>query len=62
MNNTLESVQYSAALAVTGAIQGTSRSKLYKKLRLGSLESGLSGVFVHFIKLYLLAFQLIFPA
>ena len=51
MNNKLESVQYNAALAVTGAIQGTSRSKLYKKLRLGSLESGLSGVFVHFIKL-----------
>ena len=51
MNNKLESVQYNAALAVTGAIQGTSRSKLYKKLRLGSLESGLSGAFVHFIKL-----------
>ena len=25
-----ESVQYNAALAVTGAIQGTSREKLYK--------------------------------
>ena len=32
MNNKLESVQYSAVLAYTGAIKGTSRSKLYKEV------------------------------
>ena len=30
----LEKVQYRACLAITGAIQGTSRQKLYNKLRL----------------------------
>ena len=39
MNSKLESVQYSAALAITGAIKGTSRSKLYKELGLESLKS-----------------------
>ena len=39
MNSKLESVQYNAALAITGAIKGTSRSKLYKELGLESLKS-----------------------
>ena len=39
VNNRLESVQYSAALAVTWAIKGTSRSNLYKELGLKSLKS-----------------------
>ena len=38
MNNKLDSVQYNAALAITGTRKGTSRSKLYKELELG-LES-----------------------
>ena len=36
--NKLELVQYKAALAVTGAIQGTSRDKLYQELGLESLK------------------------
>ena len=35
----LESIQYKAALAITGAIQGTSRDKLYQELGLESLRS-----------------------
>ena len=35
----IESVQYTAALAITGAIQGTSRDKLYHELGLESLKS-----------------------
>ena len=35
----LESVQYKAALAITGAIHGTSREKIYQELRLESLKS-----------------------
>ena len=35
----LESTQYKAALAITGAIQGTSRDKLYQELGLESLKS-----------------------
>ena len=35
----LESVQYKAALAITGAIQGTSRDKIYQELGLESLKS-----------------------
>ena len=34
----IESVQYKAALAITGAIQGTSREKMYQELRLESLK------------------------
>ena len=34
----LESVQYNAALAITGAIKGTSQVKLYKELGLDSLK------------------------
>ena len=36
----LESVQYSAALAVTGAWKGTSREKLYEELGYESLSQG----------------------
>ena len=35
----LESVQYKAALAITGAIHGTSRNKIYQELGLESLKS-----------------------
>ena len=35
----LESVPYKAALAITGAIQGTSREKIYQELRLEPLNS-----------------------
>ena len=35
----IESVQYKAALAITGAIQGTSREKIYHELGLESLKS-----------------------
>ena len=35
----IESVQYNAALAITGAVQGTSREKLYKELSLETLKS-----------------------
>ena len=34
----IESVQYNAALAITGAIRGSSREKLYKELGLESLQ------------------------
>ena len=37
--NKLESVQYDAALAITGAIRGPSREKLYQELGLESLKS-----------------------
>ena len=37
--NKLETVQYNAALAITGSIQGTSKVKLYKELGLESLKS-----------------------
>ena len=39
INSKLESIQYNAALAITGAIKGTSRSQLYKELGLESLKS-----------------------
>ena len=34
----IESVQYNLALAITGAIRGTSKEKLYQELGLGTLE------------------------
>ena len=37
--NKLESVQYDAALAITGAIRGSSREKLYQKLGLESITA-----------------------
>ena len=35
----IESVQYNAALAITGAVRGTSQTKLYGELGLESLRS-----------------------
>ena len=35
----LETVQYKIALAITGAIQGSSRGKIYQELGLESLKS-----------------------
>ena len=35
----LESIQYTACLAITGAIRGTSREKIYQELGLESLQS-----------------------
>ena len=35
----LESVQYKVALAITGAIESTSRGKIYQELRLESLRA-----------------------
>ena len=35
----IESVQYKTALAITGAIQGTSGDKIYQELGLESLKS-----------------------
>ena len=37
--NILESIQYKAVLAITGAIGGTSKTKLYKELGLEFLKS-----------------------
>ena len=34
----MESVQYNAALAITGTVRGTSREKLYQELGLDSLQ------------------------
>ena len=34
----MESIQYNAALAIIGAIRGTSREKLYKELGLESIR------------------------
>ena len=34
LTDTVESIQYNAALAITGAIKGTSKEKLYNKLGL----------------------------
>ena len=34
----MESIQYSACLAITGAIRGTSREKIYQELGLNSLQ------------------------
>ena len=34
----LESIQYNACLAITGAIRGSSKEKIYQELRLESLQ------------------------
>ena len=39
VKNKLEIIQYNAALAITGAIRGISRDKIYKELGLESLQS-----------------------
>ena len=36
--NKIESVQYNACLAITGAIRGTSKEKLYKELGVESFQ------------------------
>ena len=36
----LESIQYNACLAITGAIRGTSTEKIYQELGLKSLKPG----------------------
>ena len=46
----IESIQYNAALAITGAIRQTSQTKLYRKLGLESIES--SWWFRHLCTLY----------
>ena len=48
--NKIESVRYNAALAITGAIRGTSQTKLYKELRLESFRS--RRWFRHLVKLH----------
>ena len=35
----LEKIQYNACIAITGAIRGTSKEKIYEELGLESLES-----------------------
>ena len=35
----LESIQYKPALAITGAIQGTPRNKIYEELGIESLKA-----------------------
>ena len=37
-HDNLESIQYNASLAITGAIRGTSREKLYQELGFESLQ------------------------
>ena len=41
----MESIQFNPCLAITGAIRGTSREKIYQELGLGSLQRG-TGNFV----------------
>ena len=36
VSSKIETVQYNAALAITGAIRGTFKEKLYQELKLGS--------------------------
>ena len=38
LSDKIESVQYNVALAITGAIRGTSKEKLYQELGLESLK------------------------
>ena len=38
-SNKLKAVQYNAALAITGAIRGTSKTKVYQELGFESLKS-----------------------
>ena len=39
LSDKIESVQYNAVLAITGAIRGTSKDKLYQELGLESLRN-----------------------
>ena len=45
----IESIQYNTCLAITEAIRGTSREKIYKELGLESLQLGTDN-FVFFIR------------
>ena len=50
-NDKLESIQYNACLAITGAIMGTLTEKIYQELCLESLKfRRLFGIFVIFIR------------
>ena len=40
LSDKIETVQYNVVLAITGAIRGTSREKLYQELGLESLRDG----------------------
>ena len=49
----LESIQYNACLAITGAIRGTSTEKIYQELGLESLKSSrLLRKLCHFYKIF----------
>ena len=48
----IESIQYNPALAITGAIRGTSQTKIYNKLGLESLRS--RRWFSHLCTLYII--------
>ena len=48
----LESIQYNTALAITGAIRGTSSEKLYQELGLESLQQPLVPPTLYFSKNY----------
>ena len=58
----LESIQYNAALAITGAIRGTFREKLYQELGLESLQKqvGIENG-ATFLKRVKVNFHVIFP-
>ena len=48
----LESIQYNSALAITGAIRGTSTEKLYNELGLETLERRWYSKLCYFYKVY----------
>ena len=49
----LEKIQHNSALTITGAIRGTSKEKLYQKLRLESLKNRrLYGKLCYFSKIF----------
>ena len=50
----LKSIQYNTALAITGAIRGTSKEKIYSKLSLESLQDRCWYRKLFFIKYYLI--------
>ena len=58
----IETVQYNAALAITGAIKGTSQIKVYNELGLESLEfrRWFRKLFVLYIRFKKLVYQIIY--
>ena len=46
----LESIQYNAALAITGSVRGTSREKIYSELGVESLDDFGTEHYLFFIK------------